>query len=120
MRSHSHCRRNKLAREGGCSLPSLGRSPGGTKNREMNPASSSMPSDWYEEKSPAAATNDRKQTKQTTNIARGQRFNTSPTDAIIPIQHRATSMCEPLEIQSSVGAYQKRAWATPDRATACR
>ena|SRR5215472_2100081 len=120
MRNHSHCKRNKLAREGGCFAASPGRKPGGAKNKQMKPASSSMPSDWYSEKSLDAETNERKQTKQITSIARGQKFKTSTNDAIIPIQHSANSIPEPLEIQTNEGAYQKRTCATPDRAIASR
>src|SRR5438105_6090341 len=120
MRNHSHCRRNRPAREGGCLAPSPGRNPGGAKNREMKPASSSMPSDWYSEKSRDVDTNERKQRKQIRSMARGQKFRTRSNDAIIPIQHSAINMPELLEIQSSEGAYQTRTCATPDRATACR
>ena len=42
-------------------------------------------------------------------MPRGQRLNTSSSEAIMPTQQIAISMCEPLEIHSSVGAYQKRA-----------
>src|SRR3954462_4035565 len=120
MRSHSHCRRNKLAREGGCPPPNPGRIPGGAKNKHMNPASSSMPSDWYEEKSAAAAMNERKQTKQTTNMPRGQMLKTNSAAAIIPTQHKLISMPDPLEIQSAEGAYHRRAWPMEERAIACR
>ena len=41
-------------------------------------------------------------------MARGHRLSTSRTDATIPIQQIAISMCELLENQSNVGAYQKR------------
>ena len=36
----------KLAREAGCIPPNPGRNPGGAKKREINPASSNIPSDW--------------------------------------------------------------------------
>ena len=38
----------------------------------------------------------------------GPKFNTTSNDAAIPIQHSASSMCEPVENHSSVGAYKKR------------
>src|SRR5437762_5095942 len=136
MRNHSHCNRNKLAREGrvpsnrrgcgcwgaegGCFAPSPGRNPGGAKNKQTKPASSSMPSDWYSEKSRAVDMNERKQTKQITSMARGQKFTRRSSEPIMPIQHSAINMPEPLEIQSKEGAYQKRTCATPDCATACR
>src|SRR5216684_5902571 len=106
MRKHSHTSKNQLAREGGLASPHPGRNPRGAKKIEMNPASSSIPSDWYAEKSCAALTNERKHTRQTTSIPRGQRFKTSSTDAIMPTQQSPVSMCELLENHSSVGAYQ--------------
>lgn len=60
---------------------------------------------------------ERKQTKQTTSIPRGHRFNTSRTDATMPAQHNPFSMAFPLDHQSNVGAYQKRQWPS-DCATA--
>ena len=106
MRKHSHNNRNQLIREGGLASPRPGRNPRGAKNREMNPASSSIPSDWYAEKSCAALTNERKHTKQTTSIPRGHKFKTNSTDASIPAQQIPVIMCRLLENQSSVGAYQ--------------
>ncbi len=72
----------------------------------INPASSSIPSDWYAEKSCAALTKERKHTKQTASIPRGQKFKTSNTDAIMPAQQIPVSICAVLENHSSVGAYQ--------------
>ena len=66
-----------------------------------------MPSDWYPEKSWAAAIKERKQTKQTISMARGQKFKTKSREAIIPTQHNAMSIPDPLESQSSEGAYQR-------------
>ena len=42
-------------------------------------------------------------------MPRGQMFATSSSDATTPSQQIAMSMCEPVEIHSSVGANQKRA-----------
>src|SRR5947209_305780 len=120
MRSHSHCKRKSAAREGGWLAPSPGRNPGGARNKEMKPASSNMPSDWYSEKSLAVDTNERKQTRQIASIARGQMFKTRSNDVMSPIQHTANNMPEPLENQSREGAYQKRTCATPDRPRASR
>src|SRR5215471_9032900 len=106
MRKHSHTNRNQLAREGGLASPHPGRDPRGAKKNEMNPASSSMPSDWYAEKSCDALTNERKHTRQTASIPRGHRFNTSSTEAIMPTQQIPVSICVLLENHSSVGAYQ--------------
>ena len=41
-------------------------------------------------------------------MPRGQTFSTSSSDAIMPTQQIAISMCGPLENHSSVGANQKR------------
>src|SRR6266571_725774 len=106
MRKHSQFSKNKLAREGGLALPHPGRHPCGAKNMPINPASSSIPSDWYAEKSCAALTNERKHTKQIASIPRGQKFKTSSTDAIMPAQQIPITMCVLLENHSSVGAYQ--------------
>src|SRR5579863_6653903 len=111
MRNHSHCSKNRLAREGGLASPSPGRSPGGAKNKAMNPASSNMPSDWYPEKSCAAATNERKHTKQIRSDARGHKFTTTKIDATIPTHTKAINARSLAPIQSKVGANQKRcAW----------
>src|SRR5215469_8983138 len=104
MRNHSQRSRNRLARDGGRFTPMPGSSPRGAKNREMKPASSSMPSDWYPEKSRAAETKDRKQTKHTSRLARGQRLSTTPSDAASPIQVMAISMLSVEENQRRVGA----------------
>src|ERR1700733_8519573 len=119
MRNHSHCNRNRLARDGGCRSLQPGRNPGGAKNSAMNPASSSMPSDWYPEKSCAALTKERKQRKQINNVQRGQMLRNTNSDASIPTQQSANRACGLDENQSSVGANQKREEPS-DRATDCR
>src|SRR5215831_13590489 len=86
MRNHSHRSRKRLAREAAWLRASPGRSPGGAKKSEMNPASSNMPSDWYSAKSCATVTNETKQTKQTRNESRGERFRKASTAAISPSQ----------------------------------
>src|SRR4051794_20864515 len=120
MRNHSHCSRNKLARDGREFNPSPGQNPRGAKNNEINPASSSIPSDWYPEKSCAALTNEMKQAKQTTSIPRGQTFATTSKDASMPIQHKLTSMCVPAEIHKSVGANQSPRATPSEWCTACK
>ena len=50
----------------------------------MKPASRSMPSDWKLEKSCAAATNERKQTRHTARDRRGHKFKVTATEAINP------------------------------------
>ena len=95
------------------SPPEARRNPGGAKNRQINPASSSIPSDWYPEKSCAALTNERNATKQMSSVTRGQMFSTRRIEAAIPAQHNISSERSLLPIQSIVGANQKR--ATPPR-----
>src|SRR5580698_4895054 len=109
-----------LAREGGLDSPQPGRKPAGAKNNAINPASSNIPSDWYPENSRAAATKERKQTKQMKSETRGQIFITTRSEAIIPTQQRKISMCELAEYQSTVGANQKRLFPGNSRATAGR
>src|ERR1700722_7007323 len=108
-----------LARIGACPTPSAGRNPIGARNSTMNPASSNIPSDWYPANPPAAATNERNPTKQTNNDVRGKILKTTNTDAASPIQHTAINMCELVESQNTVGAYQNRA-AAVDFATLSR
>src|SRR5579864_777996 len=108
MRNHSQRSRNKLRREGAWFAPKPGRKPGGAKNREMKPASSSMPSDWKPEKSCAAATNDKKQTRQTVKAPRGHRLKITATEASRPSQVINISAWLPAPNQRSVGANQKR------------
>src|SRR5579872_6516633 len=108
MRNHSHCRRKRAARGGGLFMPHPGHSPLGAKKRARKPASRSIPSDWYSEKSPAAHTKERKQTRQIKKERRGQRLKKARTEQTSPIQLMASSMCELDESQNRVGAYQKR------------
>src|SRR5580658_3813049 len=110
MRNHSHCSSQRLRRMGGCAAPRPERNPGGARNMEMNPASSSIPSDWYDEKSPAALTNARKQIQQRSRLARGQRLRKTAMEASRPIHVTATMKCVLEDIQKSEGAIQKRLW----------
>src|ERR1700685_1428156 len=119
MRNHSHNSRNMPARIGGCPAPRPGRKTIGARNSTMNPASSNIPSDWEPANSPAAATNDRNATKHANRDVRGKILKTTNTDPARPIQHTAISMCELLDNQNSVGAYQNRA-AAADFATVSR
>src|SRR5580700_4862319 len=93
---------------GGCAAPDPGRSPGGARKSAMNPASSNIPSDRYPENSPAALTNERKERKQTNNAPRGHTLSTTRAEAAIPIQHTVINMCELVDTQNKVGAFQKR------------
>src|ERR1051325_96106 len=108
MRNHSQRSRKRLAREGGFTAPNLGRNPAGAKKSEMKPASSSIPSDWYEAKSCAAAMNERKHTKQINKAPRGHRFSTTTTEATNPSQQISKSMWLLDENHRRVGANQKR------------
>ena len=57
--------------------------------------------------------------KQTNSDTRGKILKTTSTEAASPIQQTAISMCELVDNQKTVGAYQKRA-AAADFATASR
>src|SRR5215813_10066748 len=109
MRNHSQSSRKTMARLGKSAMARPGRRPFGAKNNARKPASSSIPSDWYPENSPAALTKDRKHTKQTSRAPRGTMLAITSNDATIPTQHKAIKECDPLEHQSSVGADQNRA-----------
>src|SRR6476659_8149275 len=108
MRNHSHRSMKRLKGDGGSAAPSPGRMPRGAKKREMNPASSSIPSDWYDEKSSSAATHDRKSSVQRAAVARGQTFATSRSEATIPAATTRVSAASPEPSQRRVGAYQAR------------
>src|ERR1044071_8426118 len=108
MRNHSQRSRNRLRREGAWVAPRPGRNPGGAKNREIKPASSSMPSDWKPEKSWAAATKDKKHTRQTASAPRGHKLKITATEASRPSHVINISAWLPAPNQSSVGANQKR------------
>src|SRR5262249_22313738 len=120
MRNHSQRSRNKLAREGAWAAPNPGRNPRGAKNIEMKPASRSIPSDWYPEKSRAAATNDRKQSRDTSSAARGHKFKTMARDAATPTQQIRSRARSVADHHSNVGAYQKRSQPGSDSVTAER
>src|SRR5579859_2487973 len=107
MRNHSQRSRNRLRREGAWVAPRPGRNPGGAKNREIKPASSSMPSDWKPEKSCAAATKDRKQTEHIAKDRRGQRLRITATEASSPSHVINISAWLPAPNQRSVGARRK-------------
>src|SRR5215467_3307843 len=108
MRNHSQRSRNRLRRDGAWLAPRRGRKPGGAKNREMKPASSSMPSDWNPEKSCATATKDKKHARQTARDPRGQRLKMTATDEMMPSHVINISAWLPAPNQRSVGANQKR------------
>src|SRR5436305_14725021 len=103
MRNHSQTRRNRANRKGGSRSPSPGRRPPGAKKMDKNPASSSIPSDWYEEKSCAAATKERKRTVQIAQVPRGHMLNTSKSEAPSPAHTSAETAAVEVPSQSSEG-----------------
>src|SRR5690242_12869176 len=106
MRNHSHRSMNRLMREGGSCAPSLGRNPRGANQIEMNPASSSIPSDWYEEKSCSVAMNERNSSVQIAIISRGQMFAVRSNEHTIPAATAANSAPSSQRAQKMLGAYQ--------------
>src|SRR6185503_21128702 len=97
---------NRLRRDGGSAEPSFGRMPRGASQQAMKPASRSMPSDWYDEKSWSEATQERKRAVQAIVVRRGQMFAMSRSDATIPAPMTTESAPSPAPSQKSVGAYQ--------------
>src|SRR5437016_8659030 len=100
---------NRLMRDGGSLAPRPGRTPPGAKKIEMKPASSSMPSDWYDEKSCKVETHDRKRNVESATATFGQRFSVSKTDERIPAPTTTVSARSLALAQSTVGVNQKRA-----------
>src|SRR3954452_22978961 len=112
MRNHSQRSMNRLNRDGGSVAPSPGRNPRGAKKIDRNPASSSMPSDWYDEKSWSAAMHERKKIVQSATLRRGQTLAIRRSEQIRPAITTATSATSDALIQNSVGAYHVR-WRVP-------
>jgi len=98
---------NRLNPDGGSCAPSLGRMPRGANQQAMKPASRSMLSDWYDEKSWSAATQERKSTVQAIVVRRGQTFAVRRRDAMMPAATTIVSAQSPAPSQKSVGAYQR-------------
>ena len=73
--------------------------PRGAKKTESNPASSSIPSDWYEEKSCAAATNERKKTVHSSVVmpraAQTQRTGMPQRSLRAPVLHIQSAISVP-------------------------
>src|SRR3954453_17739542 len=99
---------NKLNRDGGSVRPSPGRRPHGAKKNEIKPASRSIPSDWYDEKSWSAAMHERKKIVQSATLRRGQTLAMRRSEQIRPAITTATSATSDVLIQNSVGAYHVR------------
>src|SRR5678815_2308605 len=105
MRNHSQRSMNRLKREGGFAAPSPGRIPRGAKKIEISPASRSIPSDWYDEKSWSAAMHDRKSSVHSATLSRGQAFAISSSEQSSPAQTTMVRDVSLALIQNSVGAY---------------
>src|SRR3954464_14810194 len=105
---------NKLNRDGGSFRPSPGRRPRGAKKNEIKPASRSIPSDWYDEKSWSAPMHERKSTVHIATAGRGATLTISRTDATIPATTISVSAKSEALSQSRVGAYQTRSTTPRD------
>src|SRR5678816_2745035 len=101
----------RLNADGGVLAPSFGRTPRGAKKIERNPASSSIPSDWYDEKSCSAAIHERKRTVHSATLSFGQTFATSAREQSTPAATTTVSAVSPALIHNNVGAYQN--WRAP-------
>src|SRR5947208_1239181 len=119
MRNASQISRARLAGDGGAAAPSPGRAPADAKKMETKPASSSMPSDWYDENTCAPEINDRNAITATATARRGQRLTSSNSEAASPTPTSADSAASPLPSQSRVGTSQS-ARASPSSARAAR
>src|SRR6185437_5888696 len=107
IRNHSHRSRNKLILDGGSSAPSPGKMPRGANQIEMNPASSSIPSDWYDENTCSVDTNDRNTRVQIAVIQRGHTFAVSSREETSPTTTATVSAPSPDRSQNTLGVYQK-------------
>src|SRR3954464_8046803 len=103
MRNHSHSSMKRLNRDGGSVAPSPGRTPEGAKNIDRNPASSNIPSDWYDEKSCSTAMHDRKSRVHSATVTRGQTLTVSSSEQISPAPITSQSAVSPAPSQKSVG-----------------
>src|SRR5690348_12567955 len=108
MRNHSHRSMKRLKPEGGSAKPRRGRVPRGAKNSERNPASSSIPSDWYDEKSWRTAMHERNSSVLMPIIRRGLMLTTISSDARSPMTNDAVSAASLALSQNSDGAYHTR------------
>src|SRR3954462_5547968 len=100
MRNHSQRSMNRLNRDGGSVAPSPGRNPRGAKKIERNPASSSMPSDWYDEKSWSAAMHERNSTVDNATVSFGAMWATSSIEHMTPAATTSVSAVSPALSQS--------------------
>jgi hypothetical protein len=96
----------RLSADGGWVAPSFGRRPRGAKKIERNPASSSIPSDWYDEKSWSAAIHERKSSVHNATESFGAMLTTSSSEHMNPAATSSVSAVSPALNHSRVGAYQ--------------
>src|SRR6476620_1884943 len=96
----------RLNADGGWVAPRFGRTPRGAKKIERNPASSSMPSDWYDEKSWSAAMHDRKSSVHNAPVSFGAMLATSSSEHTSPAATSRVRAVSPALTHSRVGAYQ--------------
>src|SRR2546423_10750911 len=108
MRNHSHRSMKRLRRDGGSVAPSRGRTPRGAKKQEMKPASSSIPSDWYEEKSCSTTTHDRKNSVQKATVSRGHTLAMSSSEQRRPAPTTIVSARSPAPNHKTEGTYHNR------------
>src|SRR6266550_3233930 len=120
MRNHSQRSMNRLNPDGGSRSPRPGRYPLGAKKNEMKPASSSIPSDWYDEKSCSAPMHERKSRVHSAIVHLGEMLKTTSTDTTMPAMTTSVSAASDALIQSSVGAYQNPCAAPRDLETSWR
>src|SRR5512146_1385566 len=108
MRNQSHRSMNRLTDDGGSAAPRPGHAPRGAKKIEIRPASSSIPSDWYDEKSCSVTTHERNNSVQAATPSLGHTFATTRTEHTIP---SATTAVSPRSLASShktLGTYHSR------------
>src|SRR5512143_2425981 len=108
MRSHSHRSMKRLIDDGGSALPRLGHTPRGAKKIEIRPASSSIPSDWYDEKSCSVTTHERNSTVQAATLTLGHTFTTTRTEHTIPSATTAVSARSLVPSHKTLGTYHSR------------
>jgi hypothetical protein len=73
---------------------------------EMKPASSSIPSDWYDEKSWSTAMHDRKSRVHRATVTRGQTLAASSSEQTMPAPTTRVRARSLAPSQNRVGAYQ--------------
>src|SRR3569832_1654218 len=108
MRNHSQRSMNRLKSDGGVPMPNPGLMPRGAKKIEMSPASSSIPSDWYDEMSCSTPMHDRKNTVHSATVCRGQTLAICNSEQSSPAHTTMVRAVSLVPIQKSVGAYQIR------------